>query len=250
MRPKIGITARFRGAIQSHSVHRGYVDHVVRAGGLPLIIPHDDEALCEQMLASIDGLLLSGGEDIDPAVRPVAPVAPVAPGAPGVPRQEEYVYQPERDAFEIRLARLALEQEVPTLGICRGCQVLYVATGNSLIPNISDVTGNRVPHRLSLSEPSRHLVHLAEGSKVAAAYWRRSLLVISYHHQGLDYHDRPDARWRATASADDALVEAIERVDHPWMVGVLWHPELSVHGAAGHRADQIIAAFVAAAGAA
>ncbi|WSJ66212.1 gamma-glutamyl-gamma-aminobutyrate hydrolase family protein [Kitasatospora sp. NBC_01302] len=214
MQPRIGITARLRRSVQSHCVHQAYVDQVARAGGVPIVIPFGDEKLCEPVLSALDGLLLTGGEDIDPAY------------ADGTPRQPGYDYHPDRDAFELRLAALALAAGVPVLGICRGCQVLHVATGNRLIPDIPEVTDGSVAHRLSLTEPSRHLVTLAAEGVVARAYGERSRWVTSYHHQGLTMPEAPDARWRATAHSEDSLVEAIEQVEGGWAVGVLWHPEL------------------------
>ncbi|MFD0385372.1 gamma-glutamyl-gamma-aminobutyrate hydrolase family protein [Streptomyces stramineus] len=149
--------------------------------------------------------MLTGGEDMDPAY------------CRGT-RQPGYTYHPRRDAFELELAGAAIDAGLPTLGICRGAQVLYAATGNPLIPHVPDVTGGLVPHRASLTEPSQHAVTLAEGSTVARAYGERSLKVTSYHHQGLGEQTAGGIRWRVTARADDSLVEAIEREGRsgPW----------------------------------
>ncbi|MGY0236758.1 gamma-glutamyl-gamma-aminobutyrate hydrolase family protein [Longispora urticae] len=232
MRPRIGITTRFRRSIRSHSVHEGYVDQVVRAGGLPVVVPTGDRALCGEVLAGLDGLLLTGGEDIDPA------------HAPGTLRQEGYDYQPERDVFEFRLAALALDRGLPTLGVCRGCQVLHVASGNPLIPHIPDVNQGLVAHRTSLTEPAEHLVTVVGGSRLAKAYDAPSFVVTSYHHQGLG---EPDRDWWATAHSEDGLVEAVEYRGGGWAVGVLWHPELPP-GADDGSPDPLVAAFTHAAG--
>ncbi|MGK5544767.1 gamma-glutamyl-gamma-aminobutyrate hydrolase family protein [Streptomyces sp. URMC 127] len=241
--------------MRSHSIHEGYVEQVTRAGGLPLVIPCTDADgdLCASYLSLLDGLLLTGGEDMDPA------------HCRGTVRQPGYTYHPRRDAFETRLAGSALEAGMPTLGICRGAQVLYTVTGNPLIGHIPDVTGGHVAHRISLTETSRHSVTLAEGSKVARAYAEadggirheaggaRTLKVTSYHHQGLGEQTPGGIRWRVTARADDSLAEAIEREGDAWAVGVLWHPELPADDGpadgSGERTDPLIAAFVAAAGA-
>ncbi|WP_305125706.1 gamma-glutamyl-gamma-aminobutyrate hydrolase family protein [Streptomyces odontomachi] len=235
MKPLIGITSRFRTAMQSHALHRGYVDQVVRAGGVPIIIPCIDENLCDPFLSRIDGLLLTGGEDMDPAY------------CTGTTRQDGYQYHPTRDAFELSLTTAALAAGLPTLGVCRGCQVLYAATGNPLISHVPDVNDGLVDHRKSLSEPSRHSVTLTGGSTVARAYRQRSIDVTSYHHQGLGEPAAGDYRWRVTARSDDSLGEAIEHVGDAWAVGVLWHPELPVPG--DDFQDPLVAAFVAAAGA-
>ncbi|PSJ30096.1 peptidase C26 [Streptosporangium nondiastaticum] len=243
VRPRIGVTSRFRQAIRSHSIHEGYTEQVLRAGGLPLVIPCTgaDEDVCASYLSVLDGLLLTGGEDMDPA------------HCRGTVRQPGYTYHPRRDAFETRLAGAALEAGMPTLGICRGAQVLHTVTGNPLIGHIPDVNGGRVAHRTSLTETSRHSVTLAEGSKAARAYGERTLKVVSYHHQGLDEQTPGGIRWRVTARADDSLAEAIEREGDAWAVGVLWHPELPADDGpadgTGERTDPLIAAFVAAAGA-
>jgi len=235
-RRAIGITVRYRKVTRNFCVQEEYVKKVARGGGLPILIPFGDVSNCNQILRSIDGLLLTGGEDIDPL------------RCGGDARQSGYDYDPDRDDFEIRLAQMAIEARLPTLGICRGCQVLYVATGNALIPHIPDILGDIVSHRKSVTEPSQHFVTLTEGSRVSNAYAQRSLFVTSYHHQGLQFNERTDSPWRATAYADDSLVEAIEYADKPWIVGVLWHPEVPANGNSG-ISDPLITAFVAAAGA-
>lgn len=235
-RPRIGVTSRFRPAIDSHSIHRGYVDQVVRADALPIVIPALAPELCEEFLETIDGLLLTGGEDIDPA------------HCTGSSRQPGYVYHPRRDAFELRLTRLALDRGLPVLGICRGSQILWSVTGNPLIPHIPDVNEGQVLHRTSLTETSRHVVSLTPGSKVADAYGESKIEVTSYHHQGLGEQTPGGLRWQVTARAEDSLTEAFEPEDAeaPWALGVLWHPELP---ADDERTDPLISAFVSAAGA-
>jgi putative glutamine amidotransferase len=235
MKPHIGITTRFRSAIQSHAIHQGYVDQVVRAGGIPVLIPCVDDSLCDPFLSLLDGLLLTGGEDLDPDF------------CTGTTRQSGYTYHPSRDAFELRLTKAALAAGMPVLGICRGCQVLYTATGNPLISHIPDVNGGLVAHRKSLTETARHPVTLAGNGEVARAYGETSIDVTSYHHQGLGEQQGAEHRWRVTARSEDTLPEAIELVGDAWTVGVLWHPELPVQGA--EFTDPLVGAFVSAAGA-
>ena len=232
MAPFIGITARFRPDILSHSVTRGYVDHVVHAGGVPVIVPYLHENLAGAMLERLDGIVFTGGEDIDPRYS-------------GTERRAGYGYQPERDAFEIGLARTAMRRGMPTLGICRGSQILYVATGHPLVSDVPVLVGNDVPHRHSPRESSRHDVHLAPSGRVAEAYRSDSLAVTSYHHQGIAVGELSGMPWRATAHAPDRVIEAIEHVGGPWGVGVLWHPELPVDG--DIPPDPIIRALVEAA---
>jgi putative glutamine amidotransferase len=228
--------SRFRDGIDSHSIHRGYIDQAVGAGALPIVVPTVGTELCESFVEAVDGLLLTGGEDIDPAY------------CRGTERQPDYRYHPRRDAFELRLTRLALDRGLPVLGICRGAQILWSATGNPLIPHIPDVNDGQVLHRTSLTEPSRHHVLLEPGSNVADAYGESKVEVTSYHHQGLGEQTPGDLQWRVTARAEDALAEAFERdtPGAPWAVGVLWHPELPC---VEDRIDPLIAAFVSAVGA-
>ncbi|MEU5092477.1 gamma-glutamyl-gamma-aminobutyrate hydrolase family protein [Streptomyces sp. NPDC021356] len=237
MIPRIGITSRFRRKIMSHSLHQGYADHVACAGGLPLMIPCIDPELSDAYLSTCDGLLLTGGEDIDPLY------------CTGTARQPDYTYHPRRDAFEMRLTRRALDRGIPVLGICRGTQVLYAATGNSLIPHIPDVNGGLVAHRASVTEPVPHSVTLAGESRVLAAYGQSTVKVTSYHHQGLGEQTPGDVRWRVTATADDLLPEAVEAEGDRWTVGVLWHPELPAEESRPGT-DPLIASFVAASAAA
>ncbi|MEU3073495.1 gamma-glutamyl-gamma-aminobutyrate hydrolase family protein [Streptomyces laurentii] len=235
VRPRIGVTSRFRQAIDSHALHHGYVDQVVRAGGLPTVLPTLDPEFCDELLENLDGLLLTGGEDIDPA------------HCTGSVRRPDYTYHPRRDAFELCLARRALDRGLPLLGVCRGSQILWSATGNPLIAHIPDVNHGQVLHRASLTKTSRHLVLLTSGSVVAEAYDEAKIEVTSYHHQGLGEQTSGDLRWRVTARAEDGLAEAFEQEDAeaPWAVGVLWHPELP----ADDWTDPLVSAFVSAAGA-
>ncbi|WP_222624431.1 gamma-glutamyl-gamma-aminobutyrate hydrolase family protein [Streptomyces buecherae] len=233
--PRVGVTTRFRSALVSHSIHRGYIEQVARSGGLPLAIPTVEPEFCDDYLDTVDGLLLTGGEDIDPRF------------SPGTPRQRDYTYHPRRDAFEFRLARGALHRGLPVLGICRGSQVLWSVTGNPLVPHLPDVNGGQVLHRHSPTEPAQHSVRLVPGSKVARAYDEPVVKVASLHHQGLGPQTPGDLRWRVVGHAEDGMVEAFEREDTaaPWAVGVLWHPELPV---GDDRTDPLIAAFVSAIG--
>lgn len=234
MAARIGITARYRPAIRSFSVHEGYVDEVARAGGLPIIVPFGDVSQCDPIVRSLDGVMLTGGEDVDPSRW----------GGPA--QQDGYRYYPERDDFEIHLARTAMKYGLPVLGICRGCQILHVAAGHTLIPHVPDTFGDLVAHRKSIAEPSLHFVTLVEESRVANAYAQQRLLVTSYHHQGLHFDANMDSSWRVAARADDSLIEAIEYVGDSWVVGVLWHPELPAQNDSGHS-DPLISAFVGAA---
>jgi putative glutamine amidotransferase len=186
---------------------RTYVDALHRAGAveaamLPVAV---DEAGAHARLERVDGLVLTGGGDVDPARY----------GQDGHP--EVYGVSPERDAFELALARAAVARGLPTLAICRGIQVLNVALGGTLVQHLPDVGGAQEHRRGVL-----HDVVAEAGSRVRAALGRARTTVLSWHHQAVD---RVAAGLVVTARADDGTIEALE-VDGPaWIVGVQWHPE-------------------------
>jgi putative glutamine amidotransferase len=191
---------------------RSYADAVQRAGGLALLLPPDPAATEEPdlLLNGIDGLILSGGSDVDPATY----------GA--VPHPKTGRTWPERDRFEIALARRAVERELPLLGICRGMHVLNVALGGTLIQHLPDVLG-RSDHRHTPGSFGDHEVRLEPGSVAARASGTERLAVKSHHHQGLD--ELGEGLVASGWSPGDELVEAVELPEHPFALGVLWHPE-------------------------
>jgi len=214
-RPLIGITAwqrtidvdfgRQRPAITSG---REYVDAVAAAGGLPVLIaaPADPEGLLDRL----DGLLLAGGQDVEPQRYGALPEA-------------GREYAPERDEFEFALVRGARERRVPTLAICRGLQVTNVAFGGSLIIDLGETGVHGHVDDIDAHNRVRHHVALAAGSRIAALYGTTSRTVNSLHHQAAD---RVAPGFQAVAWADDGTIEAIECEDDAWPFwAVQWHPE-------------------------
>jgi putative glutamine amidotransferase len=190
-------------------VQRTYVAAVQRAGGMALIIPPDEAAISapEPFLDRIDALLLAGGADVDPATY----------GAARHP--ETGATWPERDRFEVALTRAALDRPIPVLGACRGMEVINVALGGTLIQHL-DQTDR---HRHTPGAFGDHEVVLKAGSLAARASGAERLVVKSHHHQGVDALGQG---FIATGWAvGDEVVEAIELSDHPFCLGVLWHPE-------------------------
>jgi putative glutamine amidotransferase len=193
---------------------RNYLDAVQRAGGVGLMLPPDPRVAAEPdlVLDLLDGLLLAGGADVDPRFY-------------GEPRAEQTVHTvPERDDFELALARRALERDIPLLGICRGMQVMNVARGGSLIQDLPSTFGHsdhcRVPGTF---EGADHQVRLADGSQVARAVGRQDAATLSHHHQGIG---RVGEDLVVTGWSDlDEVPEAIEAPDRRFAVGVQWHPE-------------------------
>lgn len=190
---------------------RAYVAAVQRAGGIGLVLPPDEAAVADPdiLLDRVDGLILAGGADIDPS----------SYGAE--PHPETRGTWPERDRFELALARRALERDMPLLGICRGMQLLNVALGGSLDQHLPESTGSEA-HRTVAGTFSKHDVRLEPDSLACAAAGTESFLVWSHHHQGLD---RVGDGLRVSGWADDELPEAIELPGKRFALGVVWHPE-------------------------
>ena len=193
-------------------VQRTYPAAVQRAGALSLVLPPDESAELEPdaLLDRIDGLLLAGGADIDPA-------------GYGAERHPEMgITWPERDRFEIAMVRRAIERVMPVLGACRGAQILNVALGGTLHQHLPDVIGTDV-HRHTPGVFGDHEVRLEPGSLAARAAGSERTPVKSHHHQGVREVGK-GLRTTGWATEDDA-VEALEDPRCPFVLGVLWHPE-------------------------
>ncbi len=202
-----------------------YADVVAAAGGVPLLLPPAG-APAADTLDALDGLVLGGGADVDPARY----------GAPRDPRTGPP--RPDRDGWELALVDGALRRGLPVLGVCRGMQVLAVALGGSLLQHLPDRVGGDA-HCPTVGRHGRHGVRLAAGSRLGDLLGERAE-VATYHHQAVDVLP---ATAVPTGWADDGTVEAFELTGSPWAVGVQWHPEV-------HDGARLFAGFVAACGAA
>jgi putative glutamine amidotransferase len=193
-------------------VQRTYPAAVQRAGALALVLPPDEAARdsADLFLDRIDGLLLAGGADVDPGSYGAAPHPQIG------------VTWPERDRFEIALARRAIERDMPVLGACRGMQIINVALGGTLEQHLPDVIGTD-EHRHTPGVFGDHEVTLEPGSLAARATGTERALVKSHHHQGV--RDLGDGLVASGWSPDDGLIEAIELPGERFVLGVLWHPE-------------------------
>ncbi|MHB8465554.1 MAG: gamma-glutamyl-gamma-aminobutyrate hydrolase family protein [Acidimicrobiales bacterium] len=214
--PLIGITAYPRVVeivpqpTLLHTANRYYVDSITRAGGLPVILPAIDPALAADAVARLDGLVLPGGGDVDPA-RYGEDAAPEVRGV-----------DVDRDGWELACAVAALARRLPMLATCRGLQVLNVALGGSLVQDVPTATGER--H--GLADRFGELVHpirLDPESRLAGLLGACEVGANSLHHQAVG---RLGAAVRAVGWAPDGTIEAIEVDDHPEVVAVQWHPEL------------------------
>jgi putative glutamine amidotransferase len=213
MRPVIGITSyaeRVRYGVWDFPaavIPMAYVSAVERAGGRPLVVPPSEEGV-EETLDALDGLLLSGGEDIDPA-RYGAEAHPQTVGV-----------RPERDRAELALLEGALARDMPVLAVCRGSQVLNVARGGDLVQHLPEVVGDE-KHKHTPGVFADHDVRIEPTSRLARVLGDRAP-VKSHHHQG---YGRIGSGLREVAWAEDGIVEALEDPEHRFALGVLWHPE-------------------------
>ena len=191
---------------------RSYPTSVQAAGGLALLLPPDDTATeaADPLLDRIDGLILAGGADVDPA-------------SYGAQRHPEIgPTWPERDRFEIALARRAIERGMPVLGVCRGMQITNVALGGTLLQHLPDVI-HTDEHRHTPGAFADHEVRLEPGSLAARAAGAERITVKSHHHQGID--ELGEGLIATGWSVNDELIEAIELAGEGHALGVLWHPE-------------------------
>jgi putative glutamine amidotransferase len=235
-RPRIGIPVaqeRARWTVwdqQAFLLPTSYVARVRAAGGRAILLAPDpyDVDHPGEALDGLDGLMLIGGSDLDPATY----------GAERDPATDDP--QPERDRFEIALTREALGRDLPLLGICRGMQVIDVACGGTLIQHLPDDVGHG-DHRRTMGsfDDADHDVRLAEGSLAARAAGETLHATKSHHHQGVATvgEGLVATGW----SVIDDLVEVVEAPERRYALGVQWHPEADARSA-------VIASFVSAAG--
>lgn len=187
-----------------------YVAAVVAAGGVPVLLPPVDavDAAARRAVDGLDGLLLTGGADVEPSLYGAAPLATTqAPRA-------------DRDGWELALLDAALASDLPVLAICRGAQVLNVACGGTLHQHVPDLVGH-VGHQPAPAVLGTTPVRLAPGS-LAATILGTEVKVPCYHHQSID---RLGDGVAAVGRADDGIVEAVELPDRRFVLGVQWHPE-------------------------
>ena len=213
MKPVVGITSYAEEVTwgawveEAALVPLSYVRAIERAGGRPMVIPPSEGAI-EETLAVLDGILFSGGSDLDPALYD----AEAHPETQGV--------HEARDRAEMALLTAALERDMPVLAVCRGSQVLNVARGGDLVQHLPDELGHE-EHKHTPGEYSDHDVTLEPGTRVGGLLGDRAP-VKSHHHQGFG---RIGEGLQKAGYAEDGTVEALEDPSKRFAVGVLWHPE-------------------------
>ena len=212
-RPVVGITTYVEPAhwgnwqLDAALIPYMYVQALDRAGARPLLVPPSGDGV-EETLDALDGLLHSGGADLDPE----SYGAEAHPETTGV--------RPDRDRSELALLEGALARDMPVLAVCRGLQVLNVARGGDLVQHLPEVVGHE-EHRAVPGVFSEHPVRIDERSRLGGLLGDRAP-VQSHHHQGLGQVGKG---LREVAWAEDGTVEAVEDPSRRFAVGVLWHPE-------------------------
>ena len=219
-KPIIGITGSliideggmFPGYERAY-VNNDYVQSVAMCKAVPYIIPmvYDDELIKEQV-ENIDGLILSGGHDINPL------------NWGEEPHQKLGGILPKRDTYDFKLLKYALEMKKPILGICRGEQVINVFGGGSLYQDLSLIEGSYIKHNQEhLSNVPTHTAQIKEGTRLYEILGEKEVLVNSFHHLGVK---NVAPGYIVSATAKDGLVEAIEKEGEDFVIGVQWHPEM------------------------
>jgi putative glutamine amidotransferase len=213
MRPVVGITTYLTPArfgvweLETALVPADYVRAVERAGARALLVPPSESGV-EETLDALDGLIFSGGSDLDPETY----------GQEAHPETKDVV--PERDRAELALLEAALARDMPVLAVCRGSQVLNVALGGDLVQHLPDVVGDE-KHKHVPGEFADHDVALEPETRLASLLGERTP-VKSHHHQGFG---RLGSGLREAARAEDGTLEAVEDPSKRFALGVLWHPE-------------------------
>jgi putative glutamine amidotransferase len=213
MKPVVGITTYLTPArfgvweLETALVPADYVRAVERAGARALLVPPSEGGV-EETLDALDGLIFSGGSDLDPETY----------GQEAHPETKDVV--PERDRAELALLEAALARDMPILAVCRGSQVLNVALGGDLVQHLPDVVGDE-KHKHAPGEFADHDVALEPETRLASLLGDRTP-VKSHHHQGFG---RLGSGLREAARAEDGTLEAVEDPSKRFALGVLWHPE-------------------------
>ena len=221
MRPLVGITAwrrtldTFYGPDRLHTLSTFYADSVLAARMTPLMFPNGQPTdMADQLISAVDGLLVSGGDDVDP-------------GSYGEALTASRNVDADVDRFEIALVEAARRQGKPVLAICRGLQLLNVALGGSLLQEVTGgpdgaheaITPETTPDEMSTR---RHVVRFEDGSILGGIYGADEAKVNTLHHQGID---RLAPGLVVEGRTDDGLIEAARCDGAWWALGVQWHPE-------------------------
>lgn len=209
--------------------HTRWKEAVYKHGGLPVYLPSvgTDEEMAG-ILNRLDGIIIVGGSDIEPSFY----------GAKRSPKCERSA--PERDEYEIRLAKIALEAKMPVLGICRGMQIINIMMGGTLFQDLSDIGREVLEHRNSPKKDYKrfHAVNVERDSRLHSIFGKTRIDVNTSHHQAVA---KAGDRLDVSSRADDEIVEGIEYTGDSYMIGVQWHPEAM---ADSESTDRLFADFL------
>ena len=212
-RPLIGVLPLWDGKNGCCWMRPGYMDGLLRAGALPVMLPLDaEEDLLRTACRRCDGFLFTGGPDLSPALYRETPRPETGPASLA------------RDALELLLIRLALAEDLPVLGICRGLQLLNVALGGTLYQDLPSQYPGRLQHKITDFQPApTHLITPIVGSPLAALLGIDPQRVNTRHHQGIR---ELAPSLRPMAVAEDGLIEGVWKPEQRFVWAVQWHPEL------------------------
>ena len=200
----------------SHSVieslSNDYVESVIKAGGVPVILPIlSDEESIRRQIELLDGVLLSGGVDINPLVYNEEPSPKLG-----------YIF-PDKDIFDLLIVKIACELKKPILAICRGHQILNVAFGGTLYQDLSDMEGSYIKHQQQTKDgAASHTIDIIDGS-ILHNILGSSIITNSFHHQAIK--DLAPG-FKVSAYSKDNVIEAIEKCNENFVIGVQFHPEI------------------------
>lgn len=193
-------------------INKYYTESIIKAGGAPIVLPVTlDEESIKRQAEVIDGLILSGGYDINPLTYGEEPT-----------KSQGFTF-PEIDEYNLKLIKFVCELKKPIFGICRGLQILNIAFGGSLYQDLSYIDGSYIKHyQLSKGDMTGHSINVLKDSLLYDILGE-NYLVNSFHHQAIK--DLADG-FKVTAKSKDGLIEAIEKLDGQFILGVQWHPEM------------------------
>ncbi|MFH0716273.1 gamma-glutamyl-gamma-aminobutyrate hydrolase family protein [Staphylococcus delphini] len=209
-------------------VNQDYIHTIVKHHAVPIVLPvHESHTLIPQQLAHIDGLILSGGQDVSPSLYDEEPYEKLGPTLL------------KRDLFDYKLIQAAKEKGIPILGICRGAQLINVYHGGTLYQDLSYREQQTLRHHQG-QDPTEttHTVHIEPTSRLAHVFETDTMRVNSFHHQAIN---KVAPQFKVAASTSDGVVEAIESTDYPYLLGIQWHPEMLWRDT---TMDQLISDFI------
>ncbi len=224
--PRIAVSCYPRNDQGHFTLPARYLECIGRAHGIGLVVT-PVSASPQELMHQFDGFVLTGGADIDPALYG------------GQMHASIYGLDPERDAFELEMARQLAASGIPLMAICRGVQVLNVALGGTLVEHVPDEYGNSVIHRSEDFDQVQHTVTLQADSTLARLIGAAQFSCASFHHQSIR---QLAPGFRVAGTAADGVIEAIESVQYPQIIGVQWHPEFTA--SEDHLQQGLFDAFV------